>query len=75
MGAHLVTGTMHAAAADAAAGQNDAEAVGPMVPSGIAVYLGRAPEFSERYHQRRVQKSPDLQILNEGGEGPVGRRE
>src|SRR5262245_2802978 len=67
-----VAGTVHSAAAYAAAGKHDRIAVGPVVAACVAVDLGRAAEFSHADDEGRFEQAPRLKIFHERGEALVG---
>ena len=59
---------------NAAAGQDDAVAVGPVVAPGVAVDLGRPPKFAHCDHQGFLEQTAAGEIIDQGREGLVGRR-
>ena len=65
--------SMHVAAAHAAAGQPHAEAVMIVIAAAELRQLGhrRAAELAAPHHQRGFQQAALLQVLEEGGDGPV----
>src|SRR5207237_734218 len=62
-------------AADAAAREQRAEDVRPVVPPAVGVELRRATELAHHDYQRLVQHSPLVQVGEEGGDGAVGGRQ
>ena len=74
IGPDLVAGAVDGAASDAAAGEDRAVAVRPVVAAGLGVDLGRPAELAQRDHQRRFEQAAAGQVVDQGGEGPVGRR-
>ena len=58
---------------DAAAGQNDAVAVGPVVAPGVGVDLGRPAELAHGDDQRFLEKPASAQIVDQGCKCLVGR--
>ena len=59
------------AAADAAAGQGQAEAVGPVVAAAERVDLGRPAELAAAEDDRPVEQLAALEVAEQGGEGGV----
>ena len=73
-GADAVGGAVDLAAADAAAGHHDAEAVGPVIAAAGGVEPRRPAKFAHHDHHRFVQKAALRQIFEKRSDGRIGRR-
>ena len=72
VGAQLVAGAEGDSATDAAAGQDHAVAVGPVVAPGAGVDLGRSAELAHGDDQGFVEQPAIGEIVDQGGKRPVG---
>src|SRR5439155_21571832 len=70
--AEVVGGAVGLPAADAAARQPDAEAVGVVVAAVLALGARRAAELAAPEYQRAVQQAAPLQVGPQPGDRPVG---
>src|ERR1700722_10684229 len=66
---------MDAASANAAAGEENRVAIGPMVAAGTRIDARRAAKFSHGDHQRGAQEPACVEVLNEGRHALVERRQ
>src|SRR5205814_2242118 len=71
----LVRGAEDPAPADAAPGHHQAEAVGPVVAAAGRVELRGPAELAHHDHQGLVEQPAPVEVLDQRGEGRVGRRE
>ena len=72
--AGLVAGAVHLAAADAGAGQGEAEHVPPVVAAAELVDLGRAAELADGHDQRFVQQPALVEVFDQRREADVEHR-
>src|SRR5262249_50188389 len=74
LGGRGVGGAVDGAALDAAAGQDDAEDLGPVVATGVLVDLGRAAELAGDHDHGPLEQAGAVQVGDEGRERLVEGR-
>ena len=75
VGGLLVGLAQHQASLGAAAGQDDETALWPVIASGLGVDPWRATHLAHQHDEGRIEQSPLLEVVDQGGEHLVEDRQ